>query len=55
MLSRIPALTLAESLRLEALYAHADARAVLRFVMGRDPLDTATSASPQAQTKAGSE
>ena len=50
------ALTLAESLRLEALYAHANARAVLRWVMGRDPLDTATaSASTEAQTKAGSE
>ena len=49
------AFTLAESLRLEALHAHANARAALRFVMGRDPLDTATSASPQAQTKAGSE
>ena len=50
------ALTLAESLRLEALYAHANARAVLRWVMGRDPLDTAAaSASTEAQTKAGSE
>ena len=50
------ALTLAESLRLEALYAHANARAVLRWVMGRDPLDTAPpSASLEAQTKAGSE
>ena len=50
------ALTLAESLRLEALYAHANARAVLRWVMGRDPLDTApASASLEAQTKAGSE
>ena len=49
------ALTLAESLRLEALYAHANARAALRFVMGRDPLDTAVSASTEAQTKAGSE
>ena len=50
------AFTLAESLRLEALYAHANARAVLRWVMGRDPLDTATaSASTEAPTKAGSE
>src|SRR4029079_11405730 len=49
------ALTLAESLRLEALHAHANARAALRFVMGRDPLDTAPSASTGAQTKAGSE
>ena len=49
------ALTLAESLRLEALHAHANARATLRWVMGRDPLDGAASASPEAQTKAGSE
>jgi outer membrane protein len=49
------ALTLAESLRLEALHAHANARATLRWVMGRDPLDAAASASPEAQTKAGSE
>jgi outer membrane protein TolC len=49
------AFTLAESLRLEALHAHANARAALRYVMGRDPLDTAASASPEAQTKAGSE
>ena len=49
------ALTLAESLRLEALYAHANARATLRWVMGRDPLDAAASASAEAQTKAGSE
>ena len=33
------ALTLAESLRVEALYEHANARATVRFVMGRDPLD----------------
>jgi outer membrane protein TolC len=49
------ALTLAESLRLEALYEHANARATLRWVMGRDPLDPAASASAEAQTKAGSE
>jgi HAE1 family hydrophobic/amphiphilic exporter-1 len=49
------ALTLAESLRLEALYEHANARATLRWVMGRDPLDPAASASTEAQTKAGSE
>jgi outer membrane protein TolC len=32
------ALTLAESLRLEALFEHANARAALLYVMGRDPL-----------------
>jgi outer membrane protein TolC len=37
------ALSLAESTRLEALYEHANARATLRCVMGRGPLD----ASPQ--------
>lgn len=44
------ALTMAESLRLEALHEHANARATLRWVMGRDPLDSAA-----AETKAGSE
>jgi HAE1 family hydrophobic/amphiphilic exporter-1 len=33
------ALSLAESTRLEALHEHANARATLRYVMGRDPLD----------------
>lgn len=33
------ALTLAESLRLQALHEHADARATLRYVMARDPLE----------------
>ena len=33
------ALTLAESLRVEALYEHANARATVRYVMARDPLD----------------
>jgi HAE1 family hydrophobic/amphiphilic exporter-1 len=33
------ALTLAEILRAEALYDHANARATLRYVMGRDPRD----------------
>jgi outer membrane protein TolC len=33
------ALTLAESIRLEALHEHANTRASLRYVMGRDPLD----------------
>jgi outer membrane protein len=36
------ALTLAESIRIEALHEHADTRATLRYVMGRDPLDPAT-------------
>jgi len=50
------ALTLAESLRLEALHDHANARATLRWVMGRDPLDSASpSAAADAPTKAGSE
>ncbi len=35
------ALSLAESTRLEALYEHANARATLRSVMGRNPLDAA--------------
>jgi HAE1 family hydrophobic/amphiphilic exporter-1 len=34
------ALTLAESLRVEALYEHANARAAVRYVMARDPLET---------------
>jgi outer membrane protein len=34
------ALTLAESLHLQALHDHANARATLRWVMGRDPLDS---------------
>ncbi len=33
------ALTLAESNRLEALFEHANARATVRYVMARDPLD----------------
>jgi len=50
------ALTLAESLRLEALYEHANARATLRWVMGRDPLDPPPPvASTPTTTKAGSE
>ncbi len=50
------ALTLAESLRLEALYEHANARATLRWVMGRDPLDPPPPvASTPTMTKAGSE
>jgi outer membrane protein len=42
------ALTLAESLRVEALYEHANARATVRYVMGRGPLDASA-------TKAGDE
>ncbi len=34
------ALTVAETLRLQALYDHANARATVRFVMGREPLDS---------------
>ena len=30
----------AENIRNQALYTHANARATLRFVMGRDPLET---------------
>jgi outer membrane protein TolC len=49
------ALVLAESIRLEALHAHANARATLRWVMGRDPLDAGQTASLVSATKAGSE
>jgi HAE1 family hydrophobic/amphiphilic exporter-1 len=49
------ALTLAESLRLEGLHEHANARAMLRWVMGRDPLDPAGTASAEATSKAGAE
>ncbi len=42
------ALTQAESNRVEALYVHANARASLRYVMGRDPLSPSEAgASPQ--------
>jgi HAE1 family hydrophobic/amphiphilic exporter-1 len=34
------ALNLAESLRVEALFEHANARAAVRYVMARDPLET---------------
>jgi outer membrane protein TolC len=40
------ALTLAESNRVEALYAHANARASLRYVMARDPLDPPAGGEP---------
>jgi outer membrane protein TolC len=33
------ALTAAESNRIEALFGHSVARATLRYVMGRDPLE----------------
>jgi outer membrane protein TolC len=45
------ALTLAESLRVEALYDHANARATVRYVMARDPLE-AGPASPVPSTDA---
>jgi outer membrane protein TolC len=44
------ALALAESLRLGALHEHANARATLRYVMGRDPLDPPT--TPVAASEA---
>jgi len=40
------ALTQAESNRVEALYVHANARASLRFVMGRDPLPASHEPGP---------
>ena len=40
------ALTQAELNRVEALHAHANARAGLRYVLGRDPLDTAAPLPP---------
>jgi HAE1 family hydrophobic/amphiphilic exporter-1 len=43
------ALTLAEILRAEALYDHANARATLRYVTGRDPLEP--SAGPPAAAR----
>jgi len=48
------ALTLAESLRLEGLHEHANARAMLRWVMGADPLDP-PAATAEATSKAGTE
>jgi HAE1 family hydrophobic/amphiphilic exporter-1 len=44
------ALTQAESNRLEALYVHANARASLRYVMGRDPLSPAEAAAPPRES-----
>jgi HAE1 family hydrophobic/amphiphilic exporter-1 len=43
------ALMMAESIRLEALHEHADARATLRYVMGRYPLEPA--ATPDRQER----
>ena len=48
------ALTLAESLRLEGLHEHANARAMLRWVMGADPLDP-PAGSASGTSKAGTE
>jgi outer membrane protein TolC len=39
------ALSLTQSIRLETLHEHADARATLRYVMGRDPLDAVAGSS----------
>ena len=54
------ALTQAEFNRVEALHAHANARAGLRYVMGRDPLEEggpapALPSAPQALAPAGDE
>jgi outer membrane protein TolC len=43
------ALTLAESNRVEALYVHANARASLRYVMGRDPLSPQETSPPASE------
>jgi HAE1 family hydrophobic/amphiphilic exporter-1 len=47
------ALTLAESLRLQALFDHANARATLRFVMGQEPLDTPAPPPPSPSAPQG--
>jgi HAE1 family hydrophobic/amphiphilic exporter-1 len=53
------ALTQAEFSRVEALHAHANARAGLRYVMGQDPLDESAPmpapSTPQALAPAGDE
>jgi HAE1 family hydrophobic/amphiphilic exporter-1 len=53
------AFTQAEFSRVEALHAHANARAGLRYVMGQDPLEEGTpappSSTPQALAPAGDE
>jgi HAE1 family hydrophobic/amphiphilic exporter-1 len=41
-------LTLAESLRITALYEHANARATVRYVMARDPLDGSAEGAERA-------
>jgi outer membrane protein len=46
------ALTQAEFNRIEALHAHANARAGLRYVMGQDPLDDGPPAPAAPQTQA---
>jgi outer membrane protein len=46
------ALTLAESLHVQALHDHANARAALLWVMGQDPLD-ATASAPAAPATDG--
>jgi len=43
------ALTLADSNRIQALYEHANARALLRYVMARDPVEDTPSVSSNAQ------
>lgn len=40
------ALTLAENVRNQALYTHANARATLRYVMGQHPLDEGSAVAP---------
>jgi outer membrane protein TolC len=46
------ALALAENIRAQALFTHANARASLSFVMGRDPLtDTRPAAAPVAEAR----
>jgi outer membrane protein len=41
--------TLADSNRIQALFSHANARAMLRFVMAQDPLDPSVGASPSIE------
>jgi outer membrane protein TolC len=43
------ALTLAESIRLEALHEHGNTLALLRFIMGRDPLGSTADGSASAK------
>ena len=44
-------LTLAESLRITALYEHANARATVRYVMARDPLDGSADLAEKASER----